>query len=204
MGGSTSSDYTGKYSIFEPGLDVSSEMIMALLSSRKIDWTECVATFRERMRPMLGIVHDEAFQKKIQGLGPKDSPQIPAVALLIVCMQLVLEYSNSEEYITLSGTQILKLPAYTVAKRLYYLLKESSGPSVELAQCALLICSFEYAHGLPRRAYATLSDVATMIALLDVRVGKYQPSGMPHSVSIEEEETRILHWSAYVADKYDK
>ncbi|KAF7547571.1 hypothetical protein G7046_g8960 [Stylonectria norvegica] len=188
-------------SIFDPNFAISSAMVMALLTSRNINWRESTERYFDTMNPWLSTVHPELFAHKTDGLGPGDIPRNPEVALLLVCMQLVTQYGDSASPIMPEGKEMIKMPAYLAAKRILSLLRGLSPPSIELMQCTVLLGLFEFGHGDVSRAYVTIGDANTMAQVLNILPGKYVESEKEARVSYEDEERRCVYWALFVLDR---
>lgn len=189
-----------RHSIFDPDLEIPASMVMNLLSSKGIAWRESVELYFQTTNLWLSAVHQERFFQKL-GSG-NEIPQDPGVALLIVCMHLVTQYADSGKPIMPDGTEMLSLPAYVVAKRVLGLLRALGAPTVELVQCAALLCLFEFGHGDFMRAYVTIGDAYTTAKSIDVRPGKFDIRDRDRLVSAEESERRDLYWTLLIVDRY--
>lgn len=188
-------------SILDPSLDITADMVMDLLTSRSINWRDSTELYFRTMNPSLAIVHPERFARRVDGLGPRDSPRDPETALLLVCMQLVTQYINSSSAQMAQGQEMMTMPAYVVAKRILSTLRGQSKPSVELVQCSILLCLFEFGHGDVTRAYVSIGDANTMAKFLKLRPGKYVEAEKDHPVAPEDEERRALYWGLLVVDR---
>ncbi|CAM1500924.1 Fc.00g100860.m01.CDS01 [Cosmosporella sp. VM-42] len=190
------------YSIFDPNFEVSSSMVMTLLSSRNINWRESTERYFETMNPWLSIVHPELLVHKTKDLGPNDNPTNPHIALLMVSMQLVTQYRQSADPVNMEEKEMMiKLPAYFAAKRILSLLRGLSEPSIELIQCTVLLGLYEFGHGDVRRAYVTIGDANTMINAMGIRPGKYIEAEKDAQVAYEDEERRCVYWGLFVLDR---
>ncbi|KAF5012711.1 hypothetical protein FDECE_1243 [Fusarium decemcellulare] len=204
--------------IFDPSFDISSAMIMSLLSSRNIAWREAIERYFETMNPWLSVVHPELFALRTEGIGSGSGsasgpssgsaadtgPRDPAVALLIVCMQLVAQYDDEAAAASTSvneGKDMIEMPAYLAAKRTLSVLRGLSSPSIELVQCAILLALFEFGHGDMMRAYITIGDASTMALALRIGPGKYVEAEQEANISYEDEERRCVYWSLFVLDR---
>lgn len=134
---------------------------MALLTSRNVAWRESVDLYFRTTNLWLCAIHQDRFLRKIETLGQNDSPTDPCIALLIVCMHLVTLYADAGNPVMPDGTEMLVLPIYVVAKRVLNLLRAQVGPSMELIQCAALLCLYEFGHGDFMKAYVTVGDAFT-------------------------------------------
>ncbi|KAJ4157165.1 hypothetical protein NW754_008810 [Fusarium falciforme] len=196
--------------VFDPAFDVSSTMIMSLLSSRNIAWREATERYFQTMNPWLSVVHPELFALRADaigsgsgsGAGPSSNadagPRDPAVALLIVCMQLVSQYDDEAAAASTSvneGKDMMEMPAYRAAKRVLSVLRGLSAPSIELVQCTILLALFEFGHGDVLRAYVTIGDANTMALALRISPGKYIEAEQDAHVPYDEEERRCVYWS---------
>lgn len=190
-----------QHSILDPGLELSPGDIMALLTSRSINWRDSTELYFRTMNPSLAIVHPDRFARRIEGLGPGDVPRDAETALLLVCMQLVTQYINSDGVQMADGKEMMTMPTYVVAKRILSTLRGQSEPSVELVQCAILLCLFEFGHGDVVRAYITIGDANTMAKFLRLRPGKYVEAEKDQPVAHEDEERRALYWGLLVVDR---
>lgn len=177
-------------------------MLMSLLSSKGFSWRESVELYFQTTNLWLSAVHQERFLKKLERLGPNDNPSEPEIALLIVCMHLVTQYADSGRPIMPDGTEMLTLPTYVVAKRVLGMLRALSAPSIELVQCAALLCLFEFGHGDYMRAYVTVGDAYTTAKFADIRPGKYMEAEKNQPVPPDEDERRDLYWALLIVDRY--
>ncbi|KAM5352336.1 hypothetical protein ACJ41O_005059 [Fusarium nematophilum] len=218
--GSASKDNYGP-GIFDPAFDVSSSMIMSLLSSRNIAWRDATERYFETMNPWLSVVHPELFALRTDGIGSGSGsgsgpttgsssgaadpgPRNPAVALLIVCMQLVSQYDDEAAAASTAvpeGKDMIEMPAYRAAKRTLSVLRGLSAPSVELVQCSILLALFEFGHGDVMRSYVTIGDANTMALALRIGPGKYTDADQDSRIPYEEEERRCVYWSLFVLDR---
>lgn len=189
-----------KYNVFETDLEIPPAMVMGLLDG-KGPWRESVDLFFQTTNLWLSAVHQERFLKKIDGLGTNDHPQEPEVALLVVCMYLVTQYADSGKPTMPDGTEMLTTPAYVVAKRLLGLLRAQGNPSVELIQCAALLCLYEFGHGDFLKAYVTIGDAYISGKLIGIAPGKYVEAQKDAPVVPEDEERRDLYWSLLIVDR---
>ncbi|KAH7266460.1 hypothetical protein FSOLCH5_012632 [Fusarium solani] len=202
--------------VFDPTFDVSSTMIMSLLSSRNIAWREATERYFQTMNPWLSVVHPELFALRADaigsgsgsGAGPSSAadagPRDPAVALLIVCMQLVSQYDDEAAAASTNvneGKDMMEMPAYRAAKRVLSVLRGLSAPSIELVQCTILLALFEFGHGDVLRAYVTIGDANTMALALRISPGKYIEAEQDAHVPYDEEERRCVYWSLLVLDR---
>lgn len=191
-----------KYNVFEVHLEIPPAMVMGLLDRTKVaSWRESVDLYFQTTNLWLSAVHRERFLQKIEGLGAGDHPQEPEVALLIVCMHLVTQYADSGKPTMPDGTEMLGMPAYIVAKRLLGLLRAQGNPSIELIQCAALLCLYEFGHGDFLKAYVTIGDAYISGKLLGIAPGKYVEAQKEAPVVPEEEERRDLYWSLLIVDR---
>ncbi|EMT63698.1 hypothetical protein FOC4_g10013944 [Fusarium odoratissimum] len=179
LAGSTPKEAYGQ-GIFDPAFDVSSSMVMALLSSRNIPWREATERYFETMNPWFSVIHPELFAIRTDNLGSGASsnadqgPRDPAVALLIVCMQLVSQYDDEAAAASTNvneGKDMIEMPAYRAAKRVLSVLRGLSAPSIELVQCSILLALFEFGHGDVMRAYVSIGDANTMAMVLRIGPG---------------------------------
>ncbi|KAF4976789.1 hypothetical protein FZEAL_6595 [Fusarium zealandicum] len=210
IGSTTPKDSFGP-GIFDPSFDVSSTMIMSLLSSRNISWREATGRYFETMNPWLSVVHPELFALRTDAMGSgpgsssaKPGPGEPVVALLIVCMQLVAQYDDEAAAASTSipeGKDMIKMPAYRAAKRTLSVLRGLSVPSIELVQCSILLALFEFGHGDALRAYVSIGDANTMALALRIGPGKYIETERDDNIPYEEEERRCVYWSLFVLDR---
>lgn len=176
-------------------------MILGLLTSRNIDWRISTNQYLTTMNPSLAIVHPDRFAKQVEGIGPNDAPKDPELALLIVCMELVTEYVISDSEQMSEGREMMALPTYIIAKRIFASLRAESQPSITLVQSAILLCLYEFGHGNVTRAYITLGDANTIGKFLRLRPGKYVERERNWPVDPEEEERRCLFWCLFVVDR---
>lgn len=191
-------------------------MIMSLLSSRNIAWREATERYFQTMNPWLSVVHPELFALRADAIGSGSSsgagpssaadagPRDPAVALLIVCMQLVSQYDDEAAAASTSvneGKDMMEMPAYRAAKRVLSVLRGLSAPSIELVQCTILLALFEFGHGDVLRAYVTIGDANTMALALRISPGKYIEAEQDAHVPYDEEERRCVYWSLLVLDR---
>lgn len=190
-----------KHNVFESDLEIPPAMVMGLLSAKNVSWREAVELFFQTTNLWLSAVHQERFLQKIEALGINDIPQEPEIALLIVCMHLVTQYADPGKPTMPDGTEMLTMPTYIVAKRLLGLLRAQGKPSVELIQCAALLCLYEFGHGDFLKAYVTIGDAYTSGKLIGIMPGKYVEAEKDAPVSIENEERRDLYWSLLIVDR---
>jgi hypothetical protein len=190
-----------KHNVFDSDLEIPSAVVMTLLSDKNVSWREAIDLFFQTTNLWLSAVHQERFFQKIGALGVNDVPQEPEVALLIVCMYLVTQYADSGKPTMADGTEMLGMPTYIVAKRLLGLLRAQGNPSVELIQCAALLCLYEFGHGDFMKAYVTIGDAYTSGKLLGIMPGKYVEAEKDAPVLIELEERRNLYWSLLIVDR---
>ncbi|EWG40149.1 hypothetical protein FVEG_02662 [Fusarium verticillioides 7600] len=209
LAGSTPKEAYGQ-GIFDPAFDVSSSMVMALLSSRNIPWREATERYFETMNPWFSVIHPELFAIRTDNLGSGASsnadqgPRDPAVALLIVCMQLVSQYDDEAAAASTNvneGKDMIEMPAYRAAKRALSVLRGLSAPSIELVQCSILLALFEFGHGDVMRAYVSIGDANTMAMVLRIGPGKYIEAEREANIPYEEEERRCVYWSLFVLDR---
>lgn len=206
--GAKSSDYGNPpqphshHSILDPGFEVTSAMIMDLLSSGNITWRESVELYFNTMNPWLSIVHPELFALKIKGLGTSDIPQDPEVALLVVCMRLVTQYGEGDVPLVIEDKDMVLTPTYMAAKRILGLLRAFSKPSLELIQCTVLLGLYEFGHGDAMKAYVTIGDANTLARTMGIQPGKYVDSERNTRICFEEEERRCVYWALLVVDRY--
>lgn len=190
-----------KHNIFDPSFQLPADMIMGLLASKAIKWRESADAYFRTVNPSLSVVHADLFYRAIEGLGPDEFPKDPEVALLLVCMHLINQYTDTTSPLLSEGKEMMKLPAYIVAKRVLGILRSLSEPSIPLIQSAILLGLYEFGHGNVRRAYATIGDASTMARLLGLRPGKYVPADKDSSVIPEDEERRSLYWVLFIVDR---
>ena len=200
-GNAASNDMASKSSLLDINLDISSDMLLGLLSSRNIDWRETTDLYFRTMNPSLSVVHPDCFAKRLGIVANTEIPRDPQLALLIVCMQLVTQFSDLGETINMEISPITTLPAYIITKRMLAVFRVSSDPSLELVQCGILLALFEFGHGLAMQAYTTVADAASLASLLNIEPGKYI-EGDQRSVEPEEEERRSVYWSLFIVDRY--
>lgn len=190
---------------------------MSLLTSRNINWREATERYFETMNPWLSVVHPDLFAIRTEGMdpmgtsGPSSSmgnptpttPGLgdPALALLIVCMQLVSQYDGESSSDVLATRRMIELPAYMAAKRVFSVLCGTTSPTIILIQCAVLLALFEFGHGDVTRAYITIGDANTMALSMGIRPGKYTDADTDAPVSFEDEERRCVYWSLFVLDR---
>ena len=192
-----------KQNVFDPSFQVPPDLVIALLSSRDINWRESTELYFRTINPALSIVHQELFRQSVEGLGPDDIPRDAETALLVVCMQLVTQYTDTSNPLLSEGREMLDLPAYIVAKRVLGILRSTSPASILLIQCAILLFFYEFGHGNVTRAYVTIGDAHTMSQVMSLRPGKYRESEKDNQVLPEEEERRSLYWVLFIVDRYN-
>lgn len=190
---------------------------MTLLSSRNISWRDATERYFETMNPWLFVVHPDLFALRTEGMDHSGSSapssfalnatplpsglDDPAMALLIVCMQLVAQYDGEVSMDILATRQMIELPAYTAAKRVFSVLRGTTPPSISIIQCAILLALFEFGHGDVTRAYITIGDANTMALAMGIQPGKYTDADANLPVSYEDEERRCVYWSLFVLDR---
>lgn len=194
--------HASRHSILEPDFDITAGSIMQLLSSRNIDWRESTDLYFQTIHPWLSIVHQERFASAVDGLGRNEIPQKRELALLVLCMQLVTQYSEPVSSTTTPSTSMLTLPAYLAAKRVLGVLRGTREPCLELIQCGILLSLFEFGHGEMRRAYMTVGDAAICAELMGLRPGKNGDMERDQSVLAEQEERRATYWGLLIVDRY--
>ncbi|KEY68979.1 hypothetical protein S7711_04642 [Stachybotrys chartarum IBT 7711] len=193
--------HASRHSILEPDFDITAGSIMQLLSSRNIDWRESTDLYFQTIHPWLSIVHQERFASAVDGLGRNEIPQKRELALLVLCMQLVTQYSEPVSSTTTPGTSMLTLPAYLAAKRVLGVLRGTCEPCLELIQCGILLSLFEFGHGEMRRAYMTVGDAAICAELMGLRPGKNGDMERDQAVLAEQEERRAIYWGLLIVDR---
>lgn len=189
-----------KYDVFEADLEIPPSLVMGLLS-KSIAWRDSVDLFFRTTNLWLSAVHQDLFLQKIEKLGADDTPERADVALLIICMHLVTQYADSGKPTMPDGTEMLSTSTYVVAKRLLGLLRAQGTPSVELIQCAALLCLYEFGHGDFLKAYVTIGDAYTSGKLIGIGPGKYVEAEKDLPVVPEAEERRDLYWSLLIVDR---
>ncbi|CAI6100107.1 hypothetical protein V2G26_008625 [Clonostachys chloroleuca] len=197
-------DHVGAVSrnpIFEPELDTPPALIMGLLTSKNIIWRDSVNLYFQTTNLWLSAIHQDRFLRKIETLGQNDSPEDPCLALLIVCMHLVTSYADAGNQVMPDGTEMLVLPTYIIAKRLLSMLRAQVAPSMELIQCAALLCLYEFGHGDFMKAYVTVGDAYTTAKFLNIRPIKYNEAERDLPVSPEDEERWNLYWALLIVDR---
>ncbi|KAL6918348.1 hypothetical protein FSST1_009843 [Fusarium sambucinum] len=183
---------------FTPFLDISSSMILSLLSPN-----HSVQHYLETINPYLTIVHPELWAIRTNNFGfdsiADQELQNPATALLAVCMQLLSRNDDSVESMSIKEEGI-DMPTYRAAKQILSILRTLDTPSIELIQCSLLLAFYEYSHEDLARAYVSIGDANTMASILQVGPGKYLEVEQESYIPYEEEERRCVYWSLFVLD----
>ncbi|KAH7164957.1 hypothetical protein DER46DRAFT_684930 [Fusarium sp. MPI-SDFR-AT-0072] len=187
--------------ILKPFLDISSSMILSLLSSRNAIPSHSIQHYLETINPYLTIVHPELFALRTNNSGSDSfSDQElhdPATTLLIVCMQL---FSHNEDS-GIKGEENADMAIYRAAKQILSILRAIDSPSIELIQCSILLAFYEYTHEDLGRAYVSIGDANTMASILHVGPGKYIEDERGALIPYEEEERRCVYWSLFVLDR---
>ncbi|KAF4958955.1 hypothetical protein FGADI_2034 [Fusarium gaditjirri] len=184
----------------KPFLDISSSMILSLLSSPNTIPDHSTQHYLETINPYLTIVHPELFALRTNTGSDSFSDQglqDPATTLLVVCMQL---FSPSDDS-GLKGENNGNLPMYRAAKQILSILRALDSPSIELIQCSILLAFYEYTHEDLGRAYVSIGDANTMALILHVGPGKYLEDEREILIPYEEEERRCVYWSLFVLDR---
>jgi hypothetical protein len=193
-----------KHNVFDASFEIPADMIMSLLSSKDIKWRDSANLFFRTINPSMSIVQPELFSRKVESLAPRpDSiPKDPEMALLLVCMHLITQYTNTSSPLLADGKEMMSLPAYVVAKRVLGMMRGICEPSTPLVQATILIGLYEFGHGDVTRAYITFGDANTMANVLGFRPGKYVYAEKDDPVLPEDEEKRSLYWVLFILDRY--
>jgi hypothetical protein len=191
--------------MFEPFLDISSSMILSLLSSRNTIRSYSIKHYFETINPYLTIVHPELFALRTNNTGfdsiADQELHDPATALLVVCMQLFSHNDDSAKSMSIKGEEGVDMPTYRAAKQILSILRTLDTPSIELIQCSILLAFYEYNHEDLGRAYVSIGDANTMALILHVGPGKYLEVEREAYIPYEEEERRCVYWSLFVLDR---
>jgi hypothetical protein len=207
-----------RHNIYSPELDITSAGIMAQFTALKVSWRESVDLYFQTSNLWLSVVHQGRFAQLLEengvnvvGNSPMSMsspgagepiPRDPELALLILCMHLATQYADSGKPTMPDGAEQFAQPAYVVAKRVLAVLRAMGPPRIELAQCAALLCVYEFGHGDFLRAYVTIGDAYTTAKLLRIRPGKYVKGETEmEAVTAEEEERRDLYWGMLIVDR---
>ncbi|KAI1046207.1 hypothetical protein LB505_009828 [Fusarium chuoi] len=185
----------------KPFLDISSSMILSLLSSRNAIPSHSVQHYLETINTYLTIVHPELFALRTNITGSDSFSdqelQDPATTLLVVCMQLFSQSDDSG----IKGEENADRAVYRSAKQILSVLRAIESPSIELIQCSILLAFYEYTHEDLGRAYLSIGDANTMALILHVGPGKYLEDEREALIPYEEEERRCVYWSLFVLDR---
>jgi len=190
-----------RFNIFDTDLELPSAMIMNLFNAKGFSWHEAVSLYFRTTNMWLSAVHEQRFRQKLERLDRNGLPREPEMALLVVCMHLVTQHADSGRPVMPDGKEMLSLPAYVVAKRVFSILRGLGAPSIEIVQSATLLCLYEFGHGDFPRAYVTVGDAYTTAASMGIRPGKYRETERDWAVPPEDEEKWDLYWAMLIVDR---
>jgi hypothetical protein len=190
--------------MFKPFLDISSTMILSLLSPHNTTRSHSIKHYLETINPYLTTVHPELFALRTSNTGfdsiADQELHDPATALLVVCMHLFSRKDDSAKSMSIKGEEGVDMPTYRAAKQILSILRTLDTPTIELIQCSLLLAFYEYSHEDLGRAYVSIGDANTMALILHVGPGKYLEAERDAYIPYEEEERRCVYWSLFVLD----
>ena len=184
------------------------DTIMALFTSANVDWRDSVDRYFRNVHPWLSIIHPSLLAARLESSGG-DAPQRPELALLLACMHLLNESASplaspAPSPQNRSGGDsngMFSSSLYLGVRRTLGLLRATCDPCLELVQCGILLCLYEFGHGEYQRAYVTIGDANTMAQVMKIGPGKSTGIDEGFPVAPEEEERRNIYWGLFVVDR---
>jgi hypothetical protein len=148
------------------------------------------STYFTHINKWLPIISQNKFYTALRSLGPRR----PETDLLLSCMYLLVR-----EPCTLSPDGEMD-KYHKGARYSYFNLQADSAVSIELAQCGLLLATYEHASGLVEQAYSTIWTCAGMMYSLRLQ-DRYRSKLECDDEKINCAEGHSLWWGILIRDR---
>lgn len=175
------------------------QYLMTLLNSichseeAKLTEENISLTYFEHINTWLPIISRKQFSKKLGGHGSR--LRRPEIDLQLTCMYLLVKEPSRFNF----RCETDKI--YKGARYAYFMLQAESLGSVELAQCGLMLATYEHATGLVEQAYATIWTCVRMMHSLRFRDKLQMMSNCDENELVECAEAYSLWWAILIRDR---
>jgi hypothetical protein len=159
----------------------------------KITEEDIFTAYFEHINKWLPIISQKKFLKQF---GSHCSIQRrPEMDLLLTCMYLLVREPCRFNF----RWETDKF--YKGARCAYFMLQAESLGSIEVAQCGLMLATYEHATGLVEQAYATIWPCVRMMHSLRLQDKLNMKSNYDYEELVECAETHSLWWGILIRDR---
>lgn len=164
-------------------------------SAAPVTEDDIVAAYFAHINKWLPIISQKKFRR--QRGSDITLPRRPEMDLLLLCMYLLVREPCE------SSLRLETEKYYKGARCAYYALQAESLGSIELAQCGLMLGTYEHASGLVRQAYGTIWTCASMIYSLRLQDKHLSSMDCDNQEQTECAEAYCLFWAVRIRDRFD-
>ncbi|KAL1835111.1 hypothetical protein VTK73DRAFT_6253 [Phialemonium thermophilum] len=137
------------------------------------------------------VVERASFQRRLEEMAVSPSAE---TALLILCMLLVIRTPGDHAALGMDDC------LYLCVKAAFTLVQNTVSLSLPLLQAQLLVALYEYGHGLPQQAYASLGACMQMTRAFGWQRSVYWTEDRRQALPADLKMASILFWAVVYLD----